>query len=396
MKKSKFLIAFAICVTLMGIFLTGCGSKKTIDLSQYIVFEENGYDGYGSVTASFDKNKFEKDFAKVKVSNTKNSEYKMAKALGASDVQILEEMFTGHLDKDSELNNNDIVTYKIDVDNSFNDIFKKYKIENTEVTYTINNLKAVEKFNPFDEININFYGDNNDRHFTILKPDTDMWNDINYTIQKNNSIKAGDTIELSLNITDFNAFIEKYKKAPTEMKKSYTVPSFEKYISDIKEIDDKSIEKFKNIAIRQITTNIEKGSSIYVGLAKNPKLEYVGSYLANSKSGTPSVHGNYERVINKCYLVFKVSCEIKSNNVSYGNVEYYMTYNFSNLEKENSGEVNAQSLGISGYTLNFGISNLPSDIRGFGYNSLEEVNTAITNENTNTYLRDDIDLTKNF
>ncbi len=108
-----------LAVILAGLTLTGCSSAKTIDLNPYITFETSGYDGYGTVTATFDQESFLADYADtIRVKTSKLSD----EALGAyefvslfyeesTDAVFFTECFDGSLNQSSALSNGDTVTW---------------------------------------------------------------------------------------------------------------------------------------------------------------------------------------------------------------------------------------------------------------------------------------------
>ena len=95
MKKIKAILLISAAIGAAAAF-TGCGKQK-VDLNSFIKVESEGYDGYGSASYSVDTESLEAALASIVDSD--------------SNIQSLENLMSGELDKTDSLSNGDTVTF---------------------------------------------------------------------------------------------------------------------------------------------------------------------------------------------------------------------------------------------------------------------------------------------
>ena len=379
------MVAIAGVALLSCVSLTGCGTK-TVDLSKYVTVTFDGYDSIGTASVTFDTDKFEKDFKDIKIKKT-NEKVIFAQRLGETSTDILRGCFNSSLDKSTGLSNGDNITCEIKVDEQTLSCFGDIKVSSTSIPFTVNGLKDVEKFNPFDEITVTFGGDNNDRQVVINSPKTDIWKSLSVIYSRKDTtsrtIKAGDTITVQILFGNPVFLIEKYNKIPIVTEKDFTVSSFAEYPSTLAAIGDKAIENFKNTAIEKIKSDLESNT-----MYSNINVDYVGAIYKSSKSGYPERIGLFSSVVNRYYVVAKVSADVTYTNINYGTVEAYMVLGWDNVEKDSNGEIYADYNDSFGESIINDVNNFPWRASITGYKTLEEIDEAVEN--------DKFDIEKNF
>ena len=168
LKQNIFLVFFTILI-LLG--LTGCGKRKVV-LDKYIEFSSEGYDTKGTATVSFDYRKFEDEYRKKIKFKKKDERRKFVKDYSLkssiSDAKLLLSTCVKlELDKDSNLSNGDTVSVKFDCDDELAEEYFGVEFSYSDVEYTVDKLKKVDKFNPFDYIKVTFSGTSPDGRVSI-------------------------------------------------------------------------------------------------------------------------------------------------------------------------------------------------------------------------------------
>ena len=144
---------FLVCTTLIIIsfVITACGTS-TVDLNKYISFNEEGYDGNGTITVAFDTDTFIQDYqGKIKLSKEYQQGYETFEDFGfelsQSDIagMLYEECIAYQIDFDSQLSNGDIVTlqWNNDIENALQNYNVKFKC--SPLTYKVHCLQKAEQ-----------------------------------------------------------------------------------------------------------------------------------------------------------------------------------------------------------------------------------------------------------
>ncbi len=142
-KKILFAAAAVIAILVIAIGVTR-GSKKTLNLNDYVVFEEEGEDGSGEIKVWVDFKSIEKDF-KSKVKFVEEATYSNNYS-SLNPINVLE-VYVAYYDVDYDgydgsFSNGDTVTVSWDLNENnlkFLDFDCDFKY--SDVTYTIHKLK---------------------------------------------------------------------------------------------------------------------------------------------------------------------------------------------------------------------------------------------------------------
>lgn len=324
LKQNIFLVFFTILI-LLG--LTGCGKRKVV-LDKYIEFSSEGYDTKGTATVSFDYRKFEDEYGKKIKFKKKDERRKFVKDYSLkssiSDAKLLLSTCVKlELDKDSNLSNGDTVSVKFDCDDELAEEYFGVEFSYSDVEYTVDKLKKVDKFNPFDYIKVTFSGTSPDGRVSI---ETDKDNKreelqyITFTPNKTSGIKIGDTIKVKAecDIND-DEFVEKFGSIIEKTENDYKCDNIDRYVTKVDEISEKAMDDL-----------LAKGDSILnedaaSGTSESEKLisvTYVGNYFLTLKSGINSWNDNY------LYLVYK----IQISNSESSQLDYYDYVRFEDMK----------------------------------------------------------------
>lgn len=313
----------SIVVTLLNVFM-----KPTIDLNKYITVTAEGYDTIGVAVIKVDDEQFEKEYVK-KVGNKKSKETSWKKFL--SDVTAVE------IDNDKDLSNGDLVI--LNWKNNDEKALEKYgvKLKYKDIEHTVEGLKVLEKFDPFNGVEILFSGiEPNGRAEIVEKSESRITSDFVFRVENMSGLSNGDKVTVTADMYYVDDIIEycaeKYGMIPNSLEKTYVVAGIDRYVSSLDEISTDSLTLMQKEA-EKIFGSVEidrmgKGES-FVGM------DYIGNYLLSSREP-----GGYNKS-NILYLVYKVTVNNryeKDIDKYNKNNEYYWYISFSDLLVNSSGE----------------------------------------------------------
>jgi len=344
--KQNIFILIVTILLLLG--LTGCG-KKTVVLDDYLEFSAEGYDTKGTATVSFDYQKFEDKYGK-KIKFKKGDErrkfvkeYSLEPSVSDSKL-LLATCVKLELDKDSNLSNGDTVSVKFDCDDELAEEYFGVEFSYSDVEYTVDNLKKVDKFNPFDYIKVVFSGTSPAAHVNIEKdPNRKELKYIIFNADKTSGIKIGDTIKIKAEC-DFNLdndelnndqFFAIFGSIMEETEKEYTCGNLDRYVEKVDEIPE---EKMNELIVQGDSICKKDVVSILIKPEDIVSVSYVGNYFFTSK---PNPEGWYT---NSLYLVYKVQAINPVQTVDY---YYYVGFGDIKLLADGKYDVDINSYNVT-------------------------------------------------
>ncbi len=209
------LIAIPAAVILL-IILIVCliinGNTVKMD-KQYVDFEVEGYDGYGSVYAEVDWEAVSKKYG----SKLKKA-FKGGDGLGdmLDPVAVMSMFVDVELDYEGGLKNGDSVKYKWVVDDKLYDLFDiKFKFKNG--SYKVKGLQKVKTFDIFNSLTVTF--DGYEGYGEVIISNLSKY----ITVDSYENLSNGDTVTLRVNSKYINEIIDAVGAAPESLTKEYTV-----------------------------------------------------------------------------------------------------------------------------------------------------------------------------
>lgn len=352
-KKLAVPVAVAAVVVVGGVLIAT--HKPTVNLNKYITLSAEGYNSIGTLDVEFDTDKLEKDYGKKIAKNfqkaMKNHEedtYGLSNLAGSLYEGNETSLFVtycadGSADKTRNLSNGDVVTYTWD---GVNEQTKKeaeemfgVKIKCSDVTYKVSGLTAVNTFDAFDGVEVEFNGISPDGSATVnTLPTAEAAKDLYYTLDEQYNLANGDTVTVTVhsNRDDFSDCIEKYGAIPAATEKTYTVEGLNEYVTDSDGLTDSVLVSLQNQAQDVLNAYIAKSWDSECVTLKG--MSYLGYYIL-----TPKNKDNYGVSQDVIILPYQVTShnhfEDDKGQVYDADVSYYWYIAFRNVSKDADGNI---------------------------------------------------------
>ncbi len=352
-KKLAVPVAVAAVVVVGGVLIAT--HKPTVNLNKYITLSAEGYNSIGTLDVEFDTDKLEKDYGKKIAKNfqkaMKNHEedtYGLSNLAGSLYEGGETSLFVtycadGSADKTRNLSNGDVVTYTWD---GVNEQTKKeaeelfgVKIKCSDVTYKVSGLTAVNTFDAFDGVEVEFNGISPDGSATVnTLPTAEAAKGLYYTLDEQYDLANGDTVTVTVhsNRDDFSDCIEKYGAIPAATEKTYTVEGLNEYVTDSDGLTDSVLVSLQNQAEDVLNAYIAKSWDSECVTLKG--MSYLGYYILTPKN--KDNYGVYQDVIILPYQVTSHNhFEDDKGQVYDADVSYYWYIAFRNVSKDADGNI---------------------------------------------------------
>ena len=352
-KKLAVPVAVAAVVVVGGVLIAT--HKPTVNLNKYITLSAEGYNSIGTLDVEFDTDKLERDYGKKIAKNfqkaMKNHEedtYGLSNLAGSLYEGGETSLFVtycadGSADKTRNLSNGDVVTYTWD---GVNEQTKKeaeelfgVKIKCSDVTYKVSGLTAVNTFDAFDGVEVEFDGISPDGSATVnTLPTAEAAKSLYYTLDEQYNLANGDTVTVTVhsNRDDFSDCIEKYGAIPATTEKTYTVEGLNEYVTDSDGLTDSVLVSLQNQAEDVLNAYIAKSWDSECVTLKG--MSYLGYYILTPKN--KDNYGVYQDVIILPYQVTSHNhFEDDKGQVYDADVSYYWYIAFRNVSKDADGNI---------------------------------------------------------
>ncbi len=389
-KKLGIIIGIAaaavILIVAMSIFM---GTRKTtVKLKKYVTFETEGYDGYGTAVATFDRDKFIKDYGKkIKFTRKGKKAFSPKKGLFSfnkpkSEVTPAEYFLayvSGELDKDSNLSNGDTINYVWDNDSDSITPFFKVKIDEEDVKYVVSGLDEIRSFDAFEGLTLTYSGISKEGSAEIAERKNDgAFQNLRYNIENNSGLSNGDEVTVTVTYDYyskddpemFKQMAENYGEVPESFEKTFTVEGLPYYIATLAEIPEDTMSAMQKQMTDYISAKVARDWNTETENFKGA--EYQGAYLLISKEGVGE---------NFAFLVYKIN----GWNEEDGDFSFYTYIRFSNLKIVDGGlcDVDLTSYEVASGSIDFG-----SGFYYHGFKNLDEVFSYCVTQNLEHYTYD--------
>ena len=257
--------------------------KPSIDLNKYTTVSIDGYNTVGQAGVTFDYAKFEKDYGKNLEKIVRKKHIECFK--DSVTEQFLADCVDGALDKETELSNGDVVTYKWNCNDEVARSVYGYKLKYEDIEVKAEKLEEAKTFDPFEGIQVTFDGvAPNGYAYVEGNPSASAAQQFGYELDKSEGLSNGDTVTVTACMYDeddpTDYCLRAYGMVPESLTKTYTVNGINSYIKEISEISDESLKEMQSQAEEVYQDDVVQnwGES-----EKLKSLTYMGNYLLVNK-----------------------------------------------------------------------------------------------------------------
>lgn len=236
--KKIFLLLTALIAVLA---LTGCGSKTTIDLTQYVQVNVSGADGYGYASADVDDIGLEA----LLLSDNESD----ADSWVELDMLL---RIRYEIDKKDHLSNGDKVSVTVTYPDGLAEALDADITPKSGDSWTVEiaGLGEPERVDVFEGTTI-VYGNGN----TLCA--NGLYTALKYTLSQSQGLSNGDTVTITVSAPDGNADLESYCMdtygwMPMSDSCEYTVTGIDEYPIRLEDIPEELFEELRMIAQMQI------------------------------------------------------------------------------------------------------------------------------------------------
>ncbi len=412
-------IVLVILIVVLVVVLV-LNRKTKVDVNDFIIFEENGYDGFGTISCEFDYDAFAEKYPKIKyrekevraLAKEELSEY--TASLNVSDEELdrfIDEMITeaqyeeapgavllgmfledGNLSQTEDLSNFDSVNYSfLFTAEEMEKAFKIKLVNYGDIEHIMSDLKAVKRFDAFEGVEVSYSG---------IAPNGDLsvnetyFDNYSVTFDKYSGLSNGDVVTASLlGIGDERNYVERTGSLPLEMTKTYVVEGLPSYVNTFAEITDDCFASMDN----QARARLESHYTTYDHEIAN--MECIGTYFLKDKDATSSYRNNMIYLVYKIRFKMTIQDSKKNEQIRYADVYNYVM--FENLVAETDGSVitdlnDSDMETWNGYRAEtdvvtssfFGMKNYYSESFS-GFETLDELYSDIITTNIDEYNHED-------
>ena len=243
-RKLKTIITMFIMASLI-ISLAGCSGSK-IDPDEYLSEPAfSGCNGYGEAYVAFDKEALIMEVIGEEPAPMTDAFWKWVALYDEYSKNITCEYTRG------SLSNGDSLVVKI---TAIGDAAEK--IQNSELTFTVEGLTEVKYVDVFKDVDIQFNGISGNANAKLsLTGSDDVLNACNFIIEPSHGLKNGDTVTVT--IANSNSILNKFCTLPEAESKTFIVSGLEYYAT----ADDLPMDVVQQIAAQLVSENQEENDN---------------------------------------------------------------------------------------------------------------------------------------
>lgn len=365
-------------------------NANTINLNKYVEVTYSGYEGYGQATATFDKEKFEKDYGEKlneKIKQASDGAAILNMFASGSDI-FLEFCVDGNLDKTNNLSNGDKITYSWECDEAKAKNFG-FKLKFKDKTYTVSDLKEIDTFDIFEGIEVKF-----ENASPLLEASVDTSKStlkgieyIDFSLDKTQNIANGDTIIVTASAYgDIAEYcIEQFGKVPKSATKEIKVSGQPTFVTAPSEISENTMSAMKAQGIDTVKADAAKKFDEYQTLAS---VEFDRSYVLNAKDKDNCTQ-------NYTVLVYKVTVKHNYTYPRYSakkgtftnTTSYYWPLIYSNVKNDSEGNSIVDLTDTESFTRNY-VNVKTESFKSWsyvGFESVEQLYEKIITSKSDSY-----------
>jgi len=329
-------------------------SKKAINLNDYIAYDTDGYDGYGTVSGYIDWSKLKRE-CKDKLSFTDEGLSELAGGdADAVAIDYLKDYVTLYIDEMTGVSNGDDIDFHWDVKDSKISRYFKGEVVYEDGSHVVVELKECEKIDAFDGVTVTFSGVSPLATAELNVPAELRDYSFEFDQTQLGHLANGDRFVVKINENSIEYMLQKTGKMPAEKEKVFTVSGLDYYATSLNDINlatQKAIDEEADHYFTQAKAQLEMDES---GKTSASVIKGGTRYLvANKKTGSFLVWRKdmiTGKVNNEYYVVYEtvVHHTISNSNGTYDDdSSYYWFMKYENIIINDDGEV---KIDVTGYT----------------------------------------------
>ena len=271
----------ALVILLLAVILFLVFRSEKVNLNDYISFNVSGYDSVGRAEYEFDMEAFLEDYGeKIKLTGKAKSGIdwldELSSALPAAELMI-SDCVDASLSQTDSLSNGDVITLIWNCDEERAKEYYGCRLVYEDIEYEVQGLDQIETFDPFADIELVFSGIAPDGRVELLNHSTDpIVGELYYTVTPSDGLSNGMTVEVSIDDSNMNYWVENYGMVPAETSKEFTVEGLGSYALTLAEIPADTLDAMKAQSEDAINAYVARDWEEYVILNS---ATYLGSYM---------------------------------------------------------------------------------------------------------------------
>lgn len=336
-KPSNKVIALCAvaAVIVVAVIMLMKNVKPTIELNDYLQVTFDGYNTRGVAEVSFDMDSFKAAYeSKIEYEGIRNDNVlSFLKNGGSYSEYLYDECISGSLNQDDMLSTGDTVTYTWDCNDALAELNYNVKLSYEDIEITVEDLKPVTEVDPFEDIEIQYYGIAPYASVESIKNNSskEYLKDLYYYCDSTGYLDNGDEITVKVDGYSEETFLNNYGVVFTKLESTCDVEGLGSYVSSLDDLSSDVMEVMQQQAI-----DVMHAFSANQWAQENVlgDMEYLGSYLL-----LPKVKSEYGEQ-NQLILVYQIT--VKEVLPEYGidqEFNYYYTTTFYDLIALPDGEV---------------------------------------------------------
>ncbi len=393
-------IAVVAILVVLIVILANVLSITRIKLSDYVVTEFSGYDGYGTLSCYFDETAFVSDYSgKITCTDSSVSSYYLYMYYGIDDYaeylsyEYLEDSSARTIEYadgvvNGSLCNGDQITITWS-ESLCEEIESRYKVKfkKGSTTVTVSDLEEVQSVDIFSAVTVEFSGISPVVSARLSIDSTEDWATIlssyDFTLSQESGLVENDTVTVTLDEECVAYLGQYYGVKPESMEKEYVVENVAKYITQVSDIPDSLVNDLKTASEKKIKT-----PNLYYNIWDSDttfsSLEYEGMYLFYDSAYETQAFSSY---CTELYVIYKITVHEEEESIGLDrDYSFYTWVSYSNpyLEADGTGTVDLednyrtydQLIHEFSYTNGYGFSSTRK-LYYYGYETLDDLITTI-------------------
>lgn len=231
----KIAVGAAAVIVLVLLALLHSGSRKSIDLNKYVDVSFSGYNGYGTASVHFDRDRFYQDNqGKIKSKNANS----ITRYLDPTET-LLSTCIDGKLVESTQLSNGDKVVYRWSCQDEQAKELYGVSLKHLDISFKVNGLEEIESFDAFSDLSLRFSGSNGfgvaelENKAAAGSPAQKLY----YSVEPSSGLSNGDTVTVSFSYGWYsgsdlaNSLIRDFGMTPMQTEKQFQVNGLEELAS---------------------------------------------------------------------------------------------------------------------------------------------------------------------